>query len=252
MKVVVVDDEYNNNENLISLLHKYCPGVQVVGVATAIDEAIGLIHLHQPDVVFLDIQLGDQTGFDLLKLVPMSKFEVIFVTAFDKYGIEAIKFAALDYLLKPVNIPELIQAVRKAEERKGEREKNEQLNFLLNHIRNGKKQPAKIALPQLHEIRYVAINEIIRCESDNSYTFFYLSNGDRILVSRPIKEYADLLKAIGFLRTHQSHLVNSIFVKSWIKEDGGTLLLINGDKIPVSRPNKAAVQAGLGRDLGGD
>lgn len=250
MKALVVDDEYFNNENLISLVHKYCPGINVVGAAITIDEAIDLIHIHQPDLLFLDIKIGDQTGFDLLKLLPTSRFEIIFITAFDKYGIEAIKFAALDYLLKPVNIPELIQAVHKAEERQGEREKNKQLNFLLNHIQNGEKQPAKIALPQLNEIRYVAINEIIRCESANSYTFFYLINGDRILVSRPIKEYTDLLKAIGFLRTHQSHLVNSIFVKSWIKEDGGILLLTNGDRIPVSRPNKEMVQAALGRDLG--
>ena len=248
MKAVVVDDEHSNNENLISLLNKYCPEIQVVDTAASVDEAVDLIHIHSPDLIFLDIQLGAQTGFDLLKLVPTSKFEVIFVTAYDKYGIEAIKFAALDYLLKPVSIPELIQAVHKAEERKEEKERNKQLNFLLNHLQNGEKQPAKIALPQLHEIRYVAIHEIIRCESDNSYTFFYLANGDRILVSRPIKEYTELLKALCFLRTHQSHLVNRSFVKSWIKEDGGILLLTNGDKIPVSRPNKAAVLAALNSD----
>ncbi|WEK17828.1 MAG: LytTR family DNA-binding domain-containing protein [Candidatus Pedobacter colombiensis] len=245
MKALLIDDEHSNNENLISLLRKYCPAIHVMAAATDLNMAFDLINIHQPDLLFLDIQMGSQTGFDLLKLVPMHRFEVIFVTAFDKYGITAIKFAALDYLLKPVNISELIQAVSKAEEKYRAKEKNKQLNFLLNHIQNGTKQPTKIALPQLHEIRYVTINEIVRCESDNSYTFFYLVNGDRILVSRSIKEYADLLKSIGFLRTHQSHLVNSIFVKSWIKEDGGVLLLSNGDRIPVSKPNKSMVQLAL-------
>ncbi len=188
-------------------------------------------------------------GFDLLKQLSTKDFEVIFVTAFDKYGIEAIKFAALDYLLKPVEIPELVLAVNKAEDKLTAKQQTQQLNFLLNHLRNEEAAPAKIALPQLHEIRYVAINDIIRCEADNSYTLFYLANNDKIMVSRSIKEYSELLKPIGFLRTHQSHLVNSLFVKSWIKEDGGTLLLTNDDKIPVSKPNKAIVQATLNKHL---
>ncbi|SMC97873.1 LytR/AlgR family response regulator transcription factor [Pedobacter nyackensis] len=249
MKALLIDDEHSNNENLTALLQKYCPRISIIGTAAELNTAIDLINLHQPDILFLDIQMGTQSGFDLLKLLPKQDFEVIFVTAFDKYGIEAIKFAALDYLLKPVSIPELVIAVNKVEEKYTTKEKNKQLDFLINHIRNEERQPTKIALPQLYEIRYVSINEIIRCEADNSYTFFFLTNGDRILVSRSIKEYADLLKSIGFLRTHQSHLVNSFFVKSWIKEDGGLLLLSNGDKIPVSKPNKSTVQMALNKDL---
>ncbi|WP_316817448.1 LytTR family DNA-binding domain-containing protein [Pedobacter nyackensis] len=249
MKALLIDDEHSNNENLAALLQKYCPRISIIGTAAELNTAIDLINLHQPDILFLDIQMGTQSGFDLLKTLPKKDFEVIFVTAFDKYGIEAIKFAALDYLLKPVNISELVIAVNKAEEKYTAKEKNKQLDFLLNHIQNETRQPTKIALPQLHEIRYVSINEIIRCEADNSYTFFFLTNGDRILVSRAIKEYADLLKSVGFLRTHQSHLVNSFFVKSWIKEDGGVLLLSNGDKIPVSKPNKSMVQIALNKDL---
>ena len=249
MKALLIDDEHSNNENLTALIKKYCPRISIIGAAGELNTAIDLINLHQPDLLFLDIQMGTQSGFDLLKLLPKKDFEVIFVTAFDKYGIEAIKFAALDYLLKPVSIPELVIAVNKAEEKYTAKEKNKQLDFLLNHIRNEERQPTKIALPQMHEIRYVSINEIIRCEADDSYTFFFLTNGDRILVSRSIKEYADLLKSTGFLRTHQSHLVNSLFVKSWIKEDGGLLLLNNGDKIPVSKPNKSTVQIALNKDL---
>jgi two-component system LytT family response regulator len=244
MKAIIVDDEHSNVENLTTLLGNYCPRVNVVATATDIDTAAGLVDQYQPDVLFLDILMGVVTGFDLLKLLPDKNFEVIFITAFDKYGIEAIKFAALDYLLKPVAISELVLAVNKAEEKLKDKEKNQQLNFLLNHA-GSKAAPSKIALPQLHEIRYVTISDIVRCEADNSYTFFHLSNGERILVSRSIKEYTDMLKPIGFLRTHQSHLVNIAFVKSWLKEDGGVLLLNNGDKVSVSKPNKAVVQQAL-------
>lgn len=249
MKAIIVDDEYPNVENLTGLLQKYCPRVNIMASATEVDAAVALINQHQPDILFLDIQMGEHSGFDLLRLLPNKGFEVIFITAYDKYGIEAIKFAALDYLLKPVAIPELVLAVNKAEEKLTDREKSQQLNFLLNHIKNSEASPAKIALPQLHEIRYVLVNDIIRCEADNSYTFFYLANGERILISRSIKEYADLLKPLGFLRTHQSHLVNAAYVKSWVKEDGGILLLNNGEKIPVSKPNKTAIQQSLSQPL---
>lgn len=248
MKALIIDDEQSNIENLDALLKQYCPGVTIVGHATDIDQASQLVTLHKPDLLFLDIQLGEQTGFDLLKELPNKDFEVIFITAFDRYGVEAIKFSALDYLLKPVDIPELILSVRKAEQKMMARHKDQQLEFLLNHLKSTDQMPAKIALPQLQEIRYVAVRDIVRCEADNSYTSFYLQNGDRIMVSKSIKEYAEMLKPIGFLRTHQSHLVNSLFVRSWIKEDGGTLLLNNGDRIPVSKPNKAAVQLALNQN----
>jgi two-component system LytT family response regulator len=190
--------------------------------------------------------MGAQTGFDLLNLLPEKSFEVIFVTAFDHYGIQAVKFAALDYLLKPVNTDELVLAVDKAAQRFKLKAKNEQLNFLLQHL----KQPneiAKIALPQQNEIRYIPIDEILRCEASNTYTFFFLANGDKVLVSKSLKEYADLLKPKGFLRCHQTHLVNPGYIKSWLKEDGGVLLMQNGDKIPVSKPNREMIKEALGK-----
>lgn len=210
MKAIVVDDESSNIENLAILLEKYCPHVNLLASATNINSALDLIGMYKPDILFLDIQIGEHTGFDLLKSNPVKNFEVIFITAFDKYGIDAIKFSALDYLLKPITIPDLIIAVNKAEKKLAEKQKNSQLEFLLNHIKNKQITPTKIALPQLQEIRYVSVDEIIRCEADNSYTLFYLVNGDRIVVSRSIKEYVNLLKPIRFLRTHQSHLFDSL------------------------------------------
>jgi two-component system LytT family response regulator len=247
MKGLIIDDELSNIENLKSLVEQYCPGVTIAGYASEIDQARHLIASQQPDLLFLDIQMGDQTGFDLLKLLPNKEFEVIFVTAFDKYGVEAIKFSALDYLLKPVDIKELVFAVNKAEQKISIKHKNQQLDFLLNHLKHLDQAPTKIALPQLQEIRYVSVSDIIRCEADNSYTTFHLQNMDKIVVSKSIKEYADILKPLGFLRTHQSHLVNPMFIKSWIKEDGGTLLLLDGNKISVSKPNKTAVQLALNK-----
>ncbi len=238
MRAIIVDDEIANIENLRALLLKHCPQVAVVATAGNNKDAAELINLHQPDLLFLDIQLKDDSGFNLFSLLPQRSFEVIFVTAFDNYGIQAIKFAALDYLLKPVDIDELIAAVAKAELANKSKRHNQQLDLLLANIKRDEKQPLKIALPQQKEIRYVPVNEIIRCEADNVYTFFYLQNGDRILVSKTMKEYAVLLEPNGFLRAHQTHLVNVSAIKSWLKEDGGMLLLNNGDKIPVSRPNR--------------
>jgi len=247
MRTILVDDEVANLENLKILLDKHCPNIKVVASASNIDEAFAQVNLHHPDLLFLDIQMGKTTGFDLLNQLTEKTFEVVFVTAYDHYGIQAVKFAALDYLLKPVDPEELIAAVEKAEIRFRNKINGEQLNFLLSQIKKSEPSSPKIALPQQHEIRYVSVDDIVRCVADNTYTFFFLSNGDKILTSKPLKEYSDLLKPQGFVRTHQSHLVNPKFVKSWLKEDGGTLLMNNGDKIPVSKPNREMVKEVLGK-----
>jgi two-component system LytT family response regulator len=242
MRAILVDDETGNLENLQVLLTKYCPEIKVVARASHVDDAFDKITLHLPDLLFLDIQMGERTGFDLLNKIDKKSFEVIFVTAFDHYGIQAVKFAALDYLLKPVDPDELQLAVNKAAERINNKFNGEQLNFLLSQIKRNDPLTTKIALPQLQEIRYVLVGDIIRCIADGTYTLFVLNNGDRILVSKSLKEYADMLKPHGFIRVHQSHLINPLFVRSYLKEDGGSLLMHNGDKIPVSKPNREMVK----------
>ena len=245
MLAVLIDDEISNLENLRTLLEKYCPQVSIMATAQRVDEAVGMIEKYLPDLVFLDIQMGNQTGFDVLKRLPTRNFEVIFVTAHDQYGIQAVKFAALDYLLKPVDIEELIHAVNKAEHKLAAQIQTSQLDFLLQQLKMPAVGQGKIALQMQSEIRYVGLSEIIRCEADNTYTHFFLSSGERILVSKSLKEYADLLRPNGFLRTHQSHLVNPKYVKSWLKEDGGVLLLISGEKVPISKPNREMVKQAL-------
>ncbi|WP_237682732.1 LytR/AlgR family response regulator transcription factor [Sphingobacterium sp. B16(2022)] len=245
MRAILIDDENSNLENLRILLEKHCPQITIIATAQSVRDAVDVIEKYVPDLVFLDIQMGDKTGFDVLKLLPMRNFDVIFVTAYDQYGIEAIKFAALDYLLKPIDIEELMHAVKKAERKFTRQIQTSQLDFLLQQLKKPEPTISKIALPMQSEIRYVSLSEIIRCEADNTYTHFFLSNGEKILVSKSLKEYSDLLRPNGFLRTHQSHLVNPKYVKSWLKEDGGILLLISGDKIPISKPNKDIVKQAL-------
>ncbi|RZK81029.1 MAG: response regulator transcription factor [Pedobacter sp.] len=245
MKAIIVDDEPANVGNLSILLKKYCPQVEILGAANNNQDALSLFERDKPDLIFLDIQLDNDTGFNLLKLLPKKDFEVIFVTAYDNYGIQAIKFAALDYILKPIDIDELTAAVNKAEVKLKEKQQTMQLDFLVNHIKRDHATPLKIALPQQKEIIYVLLSNIVRCEAEGTYTFFYLHNGEKILVSKVLKEYAEILENNGFLRTHQSHLVNLTFVKSWLKEDGGMLLLEGGEKIPVSRPHKDKVKRQL-------
>lgn len=242
MKAILVDDEPANLENLSNLLNKHCSQVQILATESSVEQAAISIRAHRPDLLFLDIQMGTHSGFDLLNLLPDKSFEIIFVTAYDQYGIQAVKFAALDYLLKPVDIDELIAAVKKAEIRTTEKKQNQQLDFLLNLIKKGDTAPPKIALPQFQEIRYVQVSEIIRCEADNTYTNFFLSSGEKIMISRSLKEYTDMLQPHGFIRSHQSHLINPSYIKSWLKEDGGILLLTDGYKIPVSKPNRERVK----------
>lgn len=245
MRAVLIDDEISNLENLRTLLEKHCPQVTIITTAKSVSDAVDAIEKHLPDLVFLDIQMGKQTGFDVLKQLPSRNFEVIFVTAYDQYGIQAVKFAALDYLLKPIDIEELKHAVNKAEHKLARQIQNLQLDFLLQQLKKPETSISKIAIPMQGEIRYIALSEITRCEADNTYTHFFLSNGEKILVSKSLKEYADLLRPYGFLRTHQSHLVNPKYVKSWLKEDGGVLLLLSGEKIPISKPNKDTVKQAL-------
>jgi two-component system LytT family response regulator len=247
MKAILIDDEISNLENLQTLLNKHCPQVNILATAQTVSDAVDAIEKHLPHLAFLDIQMGEQTGFDVLKKLPKRNFEVIFVTAYDHYGIQAVKFAALDYLLKPIDIEELKYAVNKAEQKLLAQTQTSQLDFLLQQIKKPEANVSKIALPMQSEIRYIALAEIIRCEAHNTYTFFFLVNDEKILVSKSLKEYADLLKPNGFLRTHQSHLVNPAFVKSWLKEDGGVLLLTSGEKIPISKPNKETVKQALQR-----
>jgi two-component system LytT family response regulator len=245
IKAVIIDDEPHNIENLQGILEKWCKGVNVVATATSADDGIAAIKETMPEILFLDIQMPGKSGFDVLTAFPEVNFEVIFITAYDQYGIRAIKFSALDYLLKPIDIAELQKAVEKAKAKLARKHQNLSVENLLAFIKKSQHDFPKIALPTMQEIRYVKVNEIVRCEASNNYTTFYLQDGDEILVCKTLKEFSGLLKPYGFHRTHQTHLVNFQYVKSLLKEDGGKLLLENQMKIPISRQNLEAVKRTL-------
>lgn len=237
---VLIDDERNNLDNLHQLLNTYCSEVQVVATAGNADEGRRIILEYQPDLVLLDIEMPGKNGFDLLRSLPQYDFEVIFVTAYDQYGIQAVKFSAIDYLLKPINPDELQSAINKVISKNRFKKQNFQLeNFI--RIFQQQKEDQRIALPTQKETRFIPTGDIVRCESSNNYTSFVLVNAEKIIVSKPIYEYEELLSNYGFIRCHQSHLVNKKFIKSLIKEDGGYLSMENGEQIPVSRAKKDLV-----------
>lgn len=237
IKSIIIDDEVHNLENLKRLLEKNCPNVEVIAVASSAEEGIELIISLVPDLVFLDIEMPNKNGFEMLESIGNVNFEIIFVTAYNQYVLQAIKSCALDYLMKPVAISELKEAVLRVSELVTHKRENQKLKVLVENLKSIN-QPKKIALPTAEELHFVSIDEIVRCKGENNYTMFFLTNGKSILVSRTLKEWDDLLSSHQFIRTHQSHLINTIHVKSYVKKDGGYILMNDGSMVSVSKHKK--------------
>lgn len=231
---LIVDDEENSRYTLREMLRLFCPEVEVVGEADGVNSAIEQTKKLDFEVVFLDIQMMDGTGFDYLKQINPINFDVIFITAFDQFAIQAIKYSALDYLLKPVDANELKEAVAKV--RKREQKEQDQYNVLMDNIQNKDKQ--KIVLSTTEGVHIIQIDHIIRCEADDYYTRIFLNDGRMIMVSKTLKNTEELLSGKSFIRSHKSHLVNLQYVKKYVKSDGGYLELKDGTTIPVSRRKK--------------
>lgn len=246
IRAIIIDDEAGNRENLQRMLERHCGNVQVQAVAASAIEGIDAIGTHSPDLVFLDIEMPHANGFELLESLPRIDFEVIFVTAFDHYAIRAIKFCALDYLLKPIDLLELKVAVEKVSEKLQRARENESMEIFMQNRRNPQ-QVKKIALPTADKVDFVAVNEIVRCQGESNYTHIFLANGKKILVSRTLKEYEELLSEYNFLRVHQSHLVNVAEVKTYVKRDGGYIVMSDGAEVSVSKQKKEAVLTRLAK-----
>jgi two-component system LytT family response regulator len=235
----VVDDNINALDLLCSDLNQYHKEINIIGKATSVVTAAKQLQTLKPDILFLDIMLGDGTGFDILELVPTLDTKVIFITASDEYALKAFKFAAIDYILKPYSIEELSIAINKVKKQISPKE--EQIKVLKDIINQPHHKPSKISLNTLDKIQLVNIEDIVRCQSDNNYTTFYLIDGSKVLVSKTLKYYASLLSSIGFLRVHQSHLINKAYIKEYIKADGGYLILSDNKTIPISSRKKAEI-----------
>ena len=232
ISAIIVEDNTLALEMLSSDISNTHKKIEIIGKAKSVVEAAKLLRKNEPDILFLDIMLGDGTGFDILEIFPNLKSKIIFVTASDAFAIKAFKFAAIDYILKPYSDEDLSNAIVKANLQI--KPENEQLKVLKQAITEPNTKLEKISLHTSEKIIVVNITDIIRCKSDNNYTTFYFKNNDKLLVSKTLKFYADLLKEVGFLRIHQSHLINTKFIKEFIKSDGGYLILTDNSNVPVS------------------
>ncbi len=239
LTAILVDDMPSALELLKSDIQSNSFDIEIIGTAKSVVEAAKLLRKTTPDILFLDIMLGDGTGFDLLEIFPDLKSKIIFVTASDEYAIRAFKFAAIDYVLKPYSLEELKNSIDKAKQHL--HPDKERLGILRNTLSKSNQTPQKISLHTLEKISVVDVDDIIRCESDSNNTLFYLNNGQKIFVTKTLKYFADMLKELGFIRTHQSHLVNLQYIKEFIKSDGGYIMLKNGSNIPVSMRKRAEV-----------
>jgi two-component system LytT family response regulator len=242
IKALIVDDELNNRENLESLLAEYCKEVEVIGMADSVDAAFTLIKAQKPDLVFLDIKMPEKDGFKLLESLDAIDFEVIIVTAYNQYAIQAIKFCAIDYLLKPIDVAELTKAVDHVSRRLHQKQENERLKELISHL-NHRGLSSKIGLASHHKVDFVEIARIVRCEADNNYTHVFLDPPEKKTISKTLKEFEDLLKEYEFIRVHQSHLINSAHIKSLQKSDGGYIRMTDDSIIPISRARKKEIIA---------
>jgi len=237
-RTVVVDDEQYAVDFIISVIGEYCPELEVAGKANNVTEGIEVIEKEKPDLVLLDVEMPNGTGFDLLSHFPEKNFDVIFITAFNHYAIKAIKFSAVDYILKPININEFVEAVSRVIRKQTDSNirLNEKFRILMENLRTP--TPSRLAIPTAEGMEYLNPRDIIRIEADRSYSRFYLTGDRKILVSRNLKEYQDLLGDRYFFRPHNSFLINLRFVKKFVRKDGGYIEMADGSQIPVSRNRK--------------
>lgn len=238
---IIVEDERHSRETLRGMLDRYCKNVEIVAETDSYRGGLKEIREHHPDVVFLDIQMPDGSGFRMLEELDEIDFEIIFTTAFDQFAIKAIKYSALDYLLKPIDPEELVRALKKVETKLSNQKVNQNIQVLLDNIKARDADPHKIILSTSEKIHIIETDQIIRCESDNYYTNFFLSDGKKILVSKTLKENEQLLSDHNFIRPHKSHLVNVKYIKGFLKYDGGYIEMTDGSRIPVSRRKREKI-----------
>lgn len=241
LKAIIIDDEEKARVNLQNLLEEFCPNVRVVGSIGELKDFKQIEISEAIDLVFLDIEMKGESGFDLLEQFEDDiDFEIIFVTAHHEYAIKAFKFSATDYLLKPINIKELVEAVQKVQNKHNKNFTKERLELLVKNLSPRDSKYDKIVLPTLDGLSFVRVNDIIRCESEDNYTAFYFTDGKKNVVSKTIKYFEDMLEEHQFFRIHRSHIINLNYIAKYIKGDGGYVEMTDGSSVIVSRRKKDA------------
>jgi two-component system LytT family response regulator len=238
MKAVIIDDEKDSREILGNYIGKYCPEVKVCGFGESVDTGLAVIEAHQPDIVFLDIEMPYGNGFDLLDKVKKVTFETVFVTAFNHYAMQALNQSAAYYLLKPIDIDELVKAVEKIKRERAEDNYIEHAQILLDNIRSGAQGTQKVMLPTLEGFEIVNIKTIIYCEAVDNFTRFYFESGNPLLICRTLKYFEELLNDYNFFRIHRSYLINPEYVIRYSKGKGGYVTMKNNKELEISPTKK--------------
>lgn len=246
ISALLIDDDANLRSGMRGLLQRYAPDFKIVGEADSVESGVEALSSLRPQVVFLDIQLTDGTGFDILEQVAQrygsSSSHIVFITAHEQYAIKAFRFSALDFLLKPVDPDDLEKVIVKIRDVIEKNQSHAHIDLLLENIRRKVDPFKRIALSTAEGIHLFEVADIIRCESEDNYTRFYIKNSKPVLISRTLKEYEDLLSEHGFERIHQSHLINLSYLKSYIKRDGGYVVMADGSNLPISQRKKERLQ----------
>lgn len=238
IKAIIIDDEPNAREKLQLMAERYCKDLEIAATAKDAEEGIAAIEKHKPNLIFLDIEMPVLTGFDMLRRLPEINFEIIFTTAHDQYAMRAIKFSALDYLLKPVDLEQLQDAVQKAVERRKEKSSAQQYQLLKDNLNKPQQTLEQIAVPAQTGMLFLKVADILYCEADSNYTKIILQNKQKIISTRTLKEYEELLQENGFIRIHHSYLINKLHVQKYIKGEGGQIVMSDGNTLDVSRRKK--------------
>lgn len=248
INAIIVDDELKSRESLKILLEEFCDNVTVKALCQDVAEAVQAIQQYKPDVVFLDIQLQRETGFDLLTQLGDFDFEVIFTTAYAEYAIKAFKFAAIDYLLKPIDIEELKRALSKVDKRMNDSIAL-RLQQLMQNLKNTSSENYKLALPTTDGLVFVKMQDILYCEASSNYTEITVMDGKKYIVSRTLKEYEDMLGEHSFYRIHNSYLINLNAIKKYVRGEGGYVIMANDKSLDVSKRKKEGFLARIGAKL---
>ncbi|MCY7311857.1 MAG: LytTR family DNA-binding domain-containing protein [Chitinophagaceae bacterium] len=238
MKILLIDNEKEVRELLKDMIEAVAPGIHQLDEADGVATGLQKINAFKPDIVFLDVEMGDGTGFDLMNKIPHPSFQLIFTTAHNKYAVQAFKCSAIDYLLKPIDITELENSLQKANTNIDGSNLGKQLTVLMQQLSNKEAGDKQIVLKDSEASYFVKVADILYCEAEGSYTKFYLSSEKPIIISKNLSTYEELLGVYGFIRTHHSYLVNSARIKMYDKTDGGTLILDTGHTVPISHRKK--------------
>ncbi len=238
LTAIIIDDETSSRNSLKQKLTNHCPDVMIIGECENGEEGVSMLTEKSPDLIFLDVEMPRMNGFTMLQQIDKRNFEVIFITAYDHYAIKAIKFSALDYLVKPVEVGDLKEAVNKAAAKRKVSFVNDRLNLLLHNFLQDKKVHQRIAIPSMDGLQFIETDSIIYLEAQSNYTCFYLTNNGKITVTKTLKDYEELLPSSIFIRIHHSYIINKNLVEKYIKGDGGQVVMKNGVVLDVARRKK--------------